>query len=202
MLLRKTFHFNLLYESLDDILAKLVDSCHNYFVILRSRLRPFGYRYRILVSVAVTVSGTVKVLNGTRYRHPLTANVGCRYRISILQPIPIPIPASSLTSHFCVIAFNPKFFNPKFSILICLILLTLDEDDDDESLENFSTMRSFSSPSSLSLYIFSHSHFWRSSAVLHFRWPAHWKFRCTSTSGVLPLFRSPHFRRSSERIRY
>ena len=31
------------------------------------RLRPFRYRYRIPVSVAVTVSGTVKVLNGTRY---------------------------------------------------------------------------------------------------------------------------------------
>ena len=78
----------------------------------RSRLRPFRYRYRIPVLVAVTVSGTVKVLNGTRYRHPdvgigywmsvsvfdiviryrhpLMASVGCRYRISISEPIPIP----------------------------------------------------------------------------------------------------------------
>ena len=134
-----------------------------------TRLRPFRYRYRIPVSIAVTVSGTVKVLNGTRYRHPdvgigywmsvlvsdiviryrhpLTASVGCRYRISISEPIPIP--TSSLTSHFCVIAFNPKFFNPKFSILICLILSTLDDDDDDASFANFSTTRSFSSPSSL-----------------------------------------------------
>ena len=76
------------------------------------RLCPFRYRYRIPVSVAVTVSGTVKVLNGTRYRHPdvsignwmsvsvsdienryrhpLTATVGCRYRVSISLPIPIP----------------------------------------------------------------------------------------------------------------
>ena len=82
-----------------------------------SRLRPFQYRYRIPVSVAVTVSGTVNVLNGTRYQHPdvgignwmsvsvtdtdiryrhlLTASGGCRYRISISEPIPIP--TSSLT---------------------------------------------------------------------------------------------------------
>ena len=37
------------------------------------RLRPFRYRYQIPISVTITVSGTVKVLNGTRYRHP---NVG------------------------------------------------------------------------------------------------------------------------------
>ena len=33
--------------------------------VVESRLRSFRYRYRIPVSV--TVSGTVKVLNGTRY---------------------------------------------------------------------------------------------------------------------------------------
>ena len=44
------------------------------------RLRPFRYRYRIPVSVAVTVSGTVNVLNGTRYlRYPIPTS-RCRYR--------------------------------------------------------------------------------------------------------------------------
>ena len=126
-----------------------------------------------------------------RYRHLLTASVGCRYQISISELILIP--TSSLTSHFCVIAFNPKFFNPKFSILICLILPTL---DDDESFKNFSKTRSFSSPSSLT----------RTSGIL-LRFCTSGGRRignstALSTSGVFPLFCSPHFRRSSERIRY
>ena len=46
-----------------------------------SRLRPFWYRYRIPVLVAVTVSSTVKVLNGTRYlRYPIPTS-RCRYRL-------------------------------------------------------------------------------------------------------------------------
>ena len=86
-----------------------------------SRLRPFRYRYLTPLSVAVTVSGTVKVLNITRYRHPdvgigywmsvsvsdiviryrhpLTASVGCPYRISISEPIPIP--TSCLQDAWC-----------------------------------------------------------------------------------------------------
>ena len=48
--------------------------------ILLARLCPFRYRYRIPVSVAVTLLGTVEVLNGTRYlRYPIPTS-RCRYR--------------------------------------------------------------------------------------------------------------------------
>ena len=45
-----------------------------------NRLRPFRYRYRIPVSITIMVSGTVKVLNGTRYiEYPILTST-CRYR--------------------------------------------------------------------------------------------------------------------------
>ena len=47
---------------------------------VESRLRPFRYRYRIPVSETVKVSGTVKVLNSTRYiQYPIPTS-RCRYR--------------------------------------------------------------------------------------------------------------------------
>ena len=47
------------------------------------RLRPFRYRYRIPVSVAVIISGTIKVLNGTQYLRYLILTSSCRYRFPI-----------------------------------------------------------------------------------------------------------------------
>ena len=56
----------------------------------------FRYRYQILVSVAVTKSGTVRVLNGTQYLQYLILTSrsrisvdGCWYRVLLRYPIPI-----------------------------------------------------------------------------------------------------------------
>ena len=51
-----------------------------YTLYLLDRVRPFGYRYRIPVSVTITVSGTVKVLNGTQYQQYPIPTSKCRYR--------------------------------------------------------------------------------------------------------------------------
>ena len=50
-------------------------------IFLEIRLLMFRYRYRILAFVAVMVSGTVRVLNGTRYRQYLIATSRCHISV-------------------------------------------------------------------------------------------------------------------------
>ena len=60
---------------------------------VEGRVRPFKYRYRISVSVTVTQSGTVRVLNSTRYlQYSIPTSMrrmsvlGWRYRVLKLIP--------------------------------------------------------------------------------------------------------------------
>ena len=61
-------------ECRSAIIDRLINSIRNQGSMIdsrlrlhRTRLRPFRYLYRIPVSITVTVSGTFRVVNGTRY---------------------------------------------------------------------------------------------------------------------------------------